>query len=175
MKNQIIAVLAFCSVVGYAHADEYPYIGVGYSSINSDFDLGALGTYSVHNSMVGLVVGYQFTPSLAIEARGYGSASDDEILGVEVEVDRQISVLAKGMVPIGEYIKLYATLGYANLKLSASIPGYTVSESDSDIKYGTGLAIHKGGPLELQVEWMNIYDAQGIEATSFNINLVHKL
>lgn len=168
MKKHIITALAFCSVVGIAHANQTPYLGVGYSSVSSDYNLGALTQGSAHNSMVGLIVGYQFSPTLAIEARGYGSASDDE-----VEIDRQISILAKGMVPIGEYIKAYALLGYADLKFSTPFPAY--KGSDSDIQYGAGLTIHKGGPLELQVEWMNVYDAQGIEATSFNINLVHKL
>ncbi|NOH78691.1 porin family protein [Vibrio sp. RE86] len=171
MNKIFISACVTCAISFTTLANQYPYIGVGYSSVNSDI----LNSYSVDNSLVGLIVGYQFSQNFAIEARGYGSVSEDEVLGVEHEVERMFGVYGKGHVPIGEYIKVYGTIGYGQLKGAISIPGSTFTDTDSDIQYGIGAAVHKGGPVELQVEWMNLYSSNGIDSTSVGINLVHKL
>lgn len=157
--------------------EEYPYIGVGYSALSGDYDLNAIGldTYSFNNGLVGIIGGYRFHPNLAGEVRGYGNASEDEILGVVVEVENSFSVLGKALVPIGRYIDIYGILGFGTSKAEASYNGLSVSKSDEDIQYGVGFAVNKGEALELHVEWMRLYDSGGLEVDGFNINLVYRM
>ena len=161
----------------YERFEEYPYIGIGYSALSGDIDLSALssGSYSFSNGMLGVIGGYRFHPNFAAEVRGYGNVSDDELLGVTVEIEHSFSVLAKALIPIGKYIDLYGSLGFATSSAGVSNNSTTVSVSDEDIQYGAGVAFNKGEQLELQLEWMRLFDGDGLEVNGFNINLVYRL
>lgn len=115
--------------------------------------------------------GYRFHQNFGVEVRGYGSVSDDELYGISLEVERNFALLAKGLVPLGENVDLYGLLGYG--KITASADG--ASESDEDLQYGIGFAFNKGTPLELQIEWMKLYDDNGLDLSGINLNIVYRL
>lgn len=165
------------SVDQHERFEEYPYIGIGYSALSGDIDLTALnlGTLSFDNGMLGVIAGYRFHPNFAAEVRGYGNVSDDEILGANFEIESSFSVLGKALIPIGKYVELFGTLGFAKSSAEASANGVSVSVSDEDVQYGVGIAFNKGEQLELQVEWMRLFDDDGLEVDGFNINLVYRL
>ncbi|TOM44834.1 hypothetical protein CGH79_18790, partial [Vibrio parahaemolyticus] len=96
---------------------------------------------------------------------------DDELYGISLEVERNFALLAKGLVPLGENVDLYGLLGYG--KITASADG--ASESDEDLQYGIGFAFNKGTPLELQIEWMKLYDDNGLDLSGINLNIVYRL
>lgn len=157
--------------------EEYPYIGVGYSALSGNIDLSALslGKYSFNNGLVGIVGGYRFHPNFAGEVRGYGNGSDDDLLGVNIEIKHSFSVVGKALIPIGRYIDIYGIVGFGSSSAQASYSNLSASQSDEDIQYGVGFAANKGEALELQLEWMRLYDSGGLEVDGFNINLVYRL
>lgn len=168
---------AYASDHDHDRFEEYPYIGIGYSALSGDIDLSTLnlGVYSFSNGMLGVIGGYRFHPNFAVEARGYGNVSDDELLGVNIEIENSFSVLAKALIPIGKYVDLYGSLGFATNTAEASANGVSISTSDEDIQYGAGVAFNKGEQLELQIEWLKLFDDDGLEVDGFNINLIYRL
>ncbi|EJE4162538.1 outer membrane beta-barrel protein [Vibrio parahaemolyticus] len=177
--NVLLAILAlsFTSVSQgkqYNNVSEFEpfgYLGIGYQYADADINLGSLGSYSLNNSLLGAMFGYRFHQNFGVEVRGYGSVSDDELYGISLEVERNFALLAKGLVPLGENVDLYGLLGYG--KITASADG--ASESDEDLQYGIGFAFNKGTPLELQIEWMKLYDDNGLDLSGINLNIVYRL
>lgn len=64
---------------------------------------------------------------------------------------------AIGSLPIGEYLSLFARLGYAyyDAELSAQGPGISMSESDddADLLYGLGATAHFTDAFDVRVEF----------------------
>ncbi|EGR0213697.1 outer membrane beta-barrel protein [Vibrio parahaemolyticus] len=177
--NVLLAILAL-SFTGVSQGKQYNnvsefepfgYLGIGYQYADADINLGSLGSYSLNNSLFGAMFGYRFHQNFGVEVRGYGSVSDDELYGISLEVERNFALLAKGLVPLGENVDLYGLLGYG--KITASADG--ASESDEDLQYGIGFAFNKGTPLELQIEWMKLYDDNGLDLSGINLNIVYRL
>ncbi|WP_282177409.1 porin family protein [Vibrio nereis] len=154
--------------------EQHGYIGLGYAHIDVDLDVGAQ-TFAASNGMLGLIAGYKFHPNFGAELRGYGNISDDELLGYNLKLDNSFSFLGKVSMPIWKYMDLYGLVGLGKMKTKVSYLGGSVSDSDTDMQYGVGAAFNKGQPLELQFEWMQIYDDHGIDANSYNVNLVFKI
>ncbi|MDV6250680.1 porin family protein [Vibrio sp. EA2] len=150
--------------------EPHPYFGIGYTYADAD----VYGT-SIDNGLLGAIFGYKFHPNFGVDLRAYGNVSDDEVYGTTVKIERSFSILAKGIIPANEYIYFYGLLGFADSKVKASDIYGSVSDSDEDLQYGVGMAISKGksAPLEIQIEWMSLYDEDDVDITGFNINAVY--
>ncbi|WP_117233162.1 porin family protein [Vibrio maerlii] len=180
MYNKIIKSMSLLGLLFTAnsqanYSEQYSYFGLGFTAANADVDIAPLGSFSFDSSLLGLVLGHRFHPNFAAEVRGYGSISDDELLGVTTEIDNSFSVIAKGIIPLGQYFDFYGSLGYGRSKLSLSANGVSISDTDDDFQYGIGLAVNKGAELELQIEWMKLYDDNDLEIDGFNLNLIYRL
>lgn len=145
--------------------------------MNVDINASGLGKASIDNSLLGLIFGYQLHENFSIEARGYGNASDDELAGNTISVDNHFSVIARGIFPVHRNFRPYAMLGYGKSKLDVN----GLSESD-DVIYGLGVAVSNGNRVQLEIEWMKIYDESfgisentrvNLDSDTFNINLVY--
>ncbi|MBY6197331.1 porin family protein [Vibrio hangzhouensis] len=156
--------------------EKFGYLGVGYSYVNAELEMSEKNSESFDNSMVGIIVGYQFHKNMGVELRGYGNVKDDKILElVDVKFNHQFGIYLKPTLPVAKYFTLYGLLGYADLKATASFEGGSDSDNDQDVQYGIGISVNKATPLELQVEWLQLYDDSGLEASGINLNLVYKL
>jgi len=125
---------------------------------------------SADNGLLGAIFGYRFHPNFALDFRGYGNVSDDNDYGEYVEIKHSYSVLAKGIIPANDYVYFYGMFGLAKSRVSLAYD----SNSEHDVQYGVGMAISKGGeePFETQIEWMKLYDKDGLDATGINLNIV---
>lgn len=156
---------------------EHPYLGIGYAYVDTDIDVSGVGSGSFDNGMLGLIVGYQWHRNFGVEFRGYGNLDDYEVLGYSVEVKSVLSVLGRVTLPVSENFNIYGLLGGGRVK--GAIDGY--SESETEFQFGLGMAVNKGQPLELQVEWVRLFDdgfgIEGVnfEGHSFNLNLVYHM
>ncbi|WP_089138105.1 porin family protein [Vibrio rumoiensis] len=130
------------------------------------------------NSMLGVALGYQFHKNFAIEARGYGSVSDDEVGGYKVKVNNHFNVLGKGILPLDDngYFRIYGLLGFGQTKISVS----SDSESETDFLYGAGMSFSTNKPISFDVEWVRAFDDESfgishasISGDMFNLNLVY--
>ncbi|MXR71022.1 outer membrane beta-barrel protein [Shewanella sp. JBTF-M18] len=167
----------------YPHGNaQHMYLGLSGAFVDVDGDYvvsGSMlsGSRSIDNTLMGVIVGYQLHENFAFEARGYGNVSDETIDGVSYSVDSHFSVLARGILPLNEYFRPYALLGYG--KSMGSIG--EISEDDNDIIYGLGVSISNGNRVQLELEWMRIYDESfsvgdvnyGLQGDSINLNLVY--
>ncbi len=150
--------------------EPHSYFGFGYTFVDME-DLG----YSASNGLLGAIFGYRFHKNIAIDFRGYANVSDDELYGVSIEVERSFSALAKGILPVNDYVYLYGMFGVATSKITARYNSNSASATDEDLQYGLGMSINKsnGEPLETQVEWLKLYDEDGFDATGINLNIVY--
>ncbi|MFV0448407.1 MAG: porin family protein [Vibrio sp.] len=162
----VITALFFGSAQAADRYTPHPYVGMTYSYVDAE-----LYGYSVDNGLLGALVGFRFHKNLAVDFRAYANASDDDIFGAKVEVERSFSALAKGIIPVHEYFELYGLFGIATSKISYGI----FSESDEDIQYGVGIAINRGEELETQIEWMKLYDDKNLDASGINLNIVYHI
>jgi hypothetical protein len=192
MMNKLWMLLAapalVTCVINDAAADEFNsgkdsrhmYIGLGAAFASVDISGTYMGdnfSQSLDGSLIGAMVGYQLHQNFAFEVRGYGNLSDDTINGMDISLDHHFSALARGILPIDEYFRPYALLGFSTSK--ASVGG--LSDDDQDVIYGVGLAISNGNEVQLEVEWTRIYDekfsvdgyAVKLAADTINVNLVY--
>ena len=171
-----LSLLFFASSISAKQSnDQFMYLGLNFARTNIEFNVDNVGSLDISNSLIGGTVGYQFHRNFSIEARGYGNLSDNSYSGNKIELKSHFSAVFRAILPINQYFKPYAILGYGTSELSVN----SLSESDEDIVYGMGMSINKGEPLHLEVEWVNIYDKNfselggSIDAYNLNLNLVY--
>ncbi len=121
-----------------------------------------------------LVVGYQFHRHFAIEA-GYGDfgkiTGSDTIGAVAVSGDIKATafeIVAVGLLPVTQELSLYGKIGAARTRLrgnvSASVPGFTFSQSatdhSTDLTFGLGAQYLFTRNIAARAEWQR-YDSVG--------------
>lgn len=157
--------------------EPHHYWGLGYSYLDGNVDLSSVGSseFSFDNGLVGAIVGYRFDEYFALDFRGYGNVSYDEIGAADIKVKRSFSLLGRGILPFDKNVYFYGMLGIATSNASLSSSYGEVYDTDEDIQYGVGMSINKGGKLELQVEWLKVYDEDFVDISGINVNLVYNL
>lgn len=159
------------------NSEPHMYMGLLYSY--ADVSASADGdSVDFNSSLLGGTVGYQFHRNFALEARGYGSVSDDKVSGLKVKVSNHFNVLGKAILPLddNEYFRLYGLVGFGQTKISLD----SESESESDILYGAGMSFSTNKPISFDVEWVRAFDGESfdipnadISGDMFNLNIVY--
>lgn len=130
----VLAALATVSAPAFAQG---LYADVGYSFISvdvedEDVDLGAVSGH----------IGYNFSEWFALEAEGAIGVEDEEVSAggftASAGLDYIVGGYAKGQVPLGEAINLYARVGLVQAQVEAEVSGPGFSGSDSDSESGVG-------------------------------------
>ncbi len=181
MKKYLLAVCCMlCSMNLFAQELGDGYFGLSYSSIDAQMSANVAGTdYDFHmsdNAMVGILVGYSFTENISMEVRGYANARNGTYGGVREAIERQVMGLGRFIVPVHRFFDLYAVIGYGTVEVKALQDNYT----DEDFVYGVGMAVRKGSPVSLNVEWLQLYDDEttvsgnsyALDMSTVNLNLV---
>ncbi len=183
MKKSILAVFGLIATFGVS-AQEWGkgYFGLGYSFLNADMQVTTTTDSDefdvADNDLVGLILGFEATPNLAAELRAYKNARSSDYAGSRLAIERNISMYGRFIIPMHQYAKLYALVGYGTNEFQAL--GATFS--DEALAYGIGGAFSKGGPITLNVEWVSLYDdttsassaRYDIEMTTVNLNLIYQ-
>ena len=68
----------------------------------------------------------------------------------------------------------YVVLGYTQVKVTASVPGYSISQSDSDLSFGLGTDIDLNESLTLNFEYMSYFDTDGVEISGFSLGVTSR-
>lgn len=184
MKTRLMATtLSLFLVSGIVNAEmneprlqntaSHMYLGLLSSFLDIDVEVDGLGRETFDNSLLGVSIGYQFHNNFAFEVRGYGNVSDDDFMGISVEVDHHFSAIGKVILPINRSFRTYAVLGYGRSKASFG----SFSDHDEDFIYGVGFTASNDGPLQLELEWVRLHDERyntlDITGDSINLNLVY--
>lgn len=174
-KNTLALLLSACMAVPAVAATSGTqpgfYVGGGYTFATLDLD----GAPS--NADVGALFvrgGYQINEYIALEARLGEGVGDDTVSGVKLEIDNIYGGYVKVGLPTEVGLYPYALLGYTHAKLKASIPGESITSSDSDVSYGIGADYWFNKQLSAGLEYANFYDKDGDKITGLTLGVNYK-
>jgi outer membrane immunogenic protein len=139
------------------------YGGLQYAFVN--IDLGGIGDVDP-TALVGKL-GYFFNDNIAIEGRLGTGLQDDDILGVDVEINSLFGVYGVFQTSSSSETTFYGVLGYTDVEAEFSGPGGSAEGDESSFSFGFGANI-KG----FNIEYMSYIDEDDTEATAVSIGYV---
>lgn len=163
-KILLVITLAFIySPSSFAASEGDTYGGLQYALVNVDFD----GIGDVDPTALVGKLGHFFNDNIAIEGRlGFG-LQDDDILGVDVDIDRLFGIYGVFHASSSNETTFYGVLGYTDAEADFSGPGGSAEGDESSFSFGFGANI--GG---LNIEYMSYIDEDDTEATAISIGYV---
>lgn len=131
--------------------------------------------YKLQPSMVRALVGTELNPNLNVEGMlGFGVSDDTvNIQGVRVtgQINNAWGIFLKPKASIAPNLELFGRVGYVKTKVTASVPGYAISDTGGDIAYGAGLSYKISETTSLNADYMSYYNKDAVKATGFTIGL----
>ena len=152
-----IALLAVTALGTPASAGTF-YVGASWLSTDAEFDT-AVDNFDTDDSGWKVFGGFDFARFLGVEASYRDLGTFDQTLGTNsISADLKVyDVEARGILPVGKALELFAKLGYGNIMadIETSDGITTVSGSDDnwEILYGVGVAIKLGEGFAVRAEW----------------------
>lgn len=144
-----------------------PFVGLAQSSLK--IKLNDLPDASWKANAVGVNAGIPITDHLWLEAKALKGTSNSTNNILQIELDHYLGASLVGRWPIiSTGFSLYGSVGAGKIKLTGSIPGVQVSESDSSLSYGFGV-MYTTGPLNLRVGYENLYSDDDLEIDGLNV------
>jgi opacity protein-like surface antigen len=125
------------------------YGEVGYTGL----DYKAPGL-KVSPAMVRGVVGYEFSPSVAMEGMVGLNGGSDSAAGTTLRLNNVIGVFGKVQAPVTDALKVYGRLGVARTSLKAN----GVSDSDTGVAYGAGVTYDLSKTTYLNADYTKYLD-----------------
>ncbi|MDP5293635.1 porin family protein [Oceanimonas sp. CHS3-5] len=126
------------------------YLGLNYAQMSfeiEDDEIEDALDESVDWNTVGINLGVQPSPYLALEGRyGKGIGSEDIAGVIDTKLKHYFGFYALPQIPIQDYMSVYALLGWTKAKAEATseffpafgVP-YKISDSEDDFSYGIGV------------------------------------
>ena len=146
MKKKLLAVLlATIGVSAYAAEDMKALSGFYVETGPMQAHIKTEGL-STSNTLVQVTGGYNIDKYAAVEvfaAKAINEDSKNTIYGpTNISVDQAYGAYLKGQYPVNEYFTPYVKVGVAKHTGKISIPGQSVSGSDTGFSYGVGANIN---------------------------------
>ncbi len=155
MKLKLTAALLAATLSSATFADNY--FGANYSMV----DLSVVDLGGVDPTALQLKYGSMVHENVGIEGRLGLGISDDS----GVDIDNFYGVYASFQLDPEATFNPYGILGFSKGKVS----GFGGSVSESDISYGIGADINVAESVAINIEWINYYDKDDVEATAINL------
>ncbi|MFT3906111.1 MAG: porin family protein [Steroidobacteraceae bacterium] len=172
---------ASLATAGTARAADYfsNFNGLYLGGQFSQFDYQEHGYDSATPSALGFLVGYDFNPNLALEARvGSGLSSDgvpsgDGVNDVTFKLKSYSTLALKGTLPISDIFGVYGLLGVSNARVQATYLGAEARSADSGASYGFGVEFTLGPArnLGLSAEWTRILSTSDYSLDQLSVGL----
>lgn len=176
MKKGLSAAVAASALFLSASAVANPaqssfYGGISYSKVDvSDGDV------SLDLPVLSGRLGGFINENISLEARfGVGAGDDSFYVGppldgdVTVEVSRMLGFYARIGGYIDRNIYPYFIIGHTSVDYDFKFAGMTDSEDDSDTSFGLGVDLMTGQQLIINAEYLQLLDADGVEADGLSI------
>ena len=121
----------------------------------------------VSPAMVRGVVGYEFTPNLAMEGMVGLHGGSDTASGTTLKLDNMVGVFGKVQTPVTDALKVYGRLGVARTSLRAN----GVSDSDTGLAYGAGVTYDLSKTTYLNADYTKYHgrDDQKLEGLTVGV------
>ena len=169
-----LAVLSFAAMSVSAQPSPSKIYGeVGYTQLSYK-ESG----YKADPGVLRAVIGTEINPNVNLEAMiGVGiTDGSTRISNVTVtsQVDRFWGLYVRPKVMLSPDVELFGRVGYASSKVTASIPGYALSDSGNSMSYGAGVSFKVAQNTSLVADYMSYYSKDGVKATGFSVGLGFK-
>lgn len=175
MKVSKLAAALFTVTALGAHAQSMPdhrYYGeIGYTSMNytePGYPLSPAGVARI-------IVGAKLMENISLEGMAGFGVSDGSltISGINVtgRVDSTVGIYSKYTLKLSDAFDLYGRIGFANTKLTVSVPGLSLSDSGGDISYGIGASVKITETIKATLDYMSYYRKDGITADGITFGL----
>jgi opacity protein-like surface antigen len=104
--------------------------------------------------MVRGVVGYEFSPNLAMEGMVGLHGGSDTASGTTLKLGNMVGVFGKVQAPLAEGVNVYGRLGVARSDLKAN----GVSDARTGLAYGVGMSYDLSKTTYLNADYTKYYD-----------------
>ena len=142
----------------------------GVSILAIDYEETGFSEEAELTAVYGRMGGF-FNENFSGEVRVGAGIGDDTIYGADLSLESMFGAYLRGGVQAGVFYP-YVIIGYTRGELEASIPGYSISDSESDTSFGFGVDISFGEKIKGNVEYMDYLDKDGVEIGGFSVGLV---
>ena len=139
------------------------YAGLQYAVVNLDFD----GIGDVDPTALVGKLGYFINDNIAIEGRLGTGLQDDDIAGVDVDIESIIGIYGVFHASDDFEKTVYGVLGYTDAEAEFSGAGGSVDGDESSFSFGFGANISG-----FNIEYMSYIDENDVEATAISIGYV---
>jgi hypothetical protein len=157
-KHLVRLGLAGLLCVAATNAQAAIYLGAAFVHSESEFET-AVDEFEADDESWKGFVGCTFLKFLALEATYRDFGEIQETVGpatLEAELEG-FDAAARGVLPLGKVISIFAKVGYANIQQEGSLDvSGTITDFDEDdweLLYGAGLEINFGEHFGLRGEW----------------------
>lgn len=100
------------------------------------------------------IVGYEFTPNVAMEGMVGLGAGSDTASGTTLKLNNMVGVFGKVQAPLADGVNVYGRLGVARTSLKAN----GVSDSDTGLAYGVGMTYDLSKTTYLNADYTKYHD-----------------
>jgi len=134
------------------------YAGAGYTH----YDLDAVELGGVTGRL-----GYRFHPNFAVEGEATLGVVEDDIAGIDVELDHAYGVYGIGYLPVSPNVELFGRVGYAEVEAEAG----PFNASADGVGYGVGAQMRVAENVGIRGEYTRLEgDEDG--ADTFGVSAV---
>ena len=150
------------------------YLGIDYGVVSYE----EAGVEEANPDVLGARFGVYFTDNLALETRvAIGTTADTVYAGgvpVDVEIDSLAGVYGVGHLPLSRYSSIYGLVGYSHGQVTASVPGYSVTDSESGLSFGFGADIGLNRATSLNVDYTQYLDGTDYDVSALSVGMTFK-
>ncbi len=165
----LLAGLGAAALAAPAAAQDLPRFDLsgGWSRLSADeVDLDAIvarGTFHLNDH-------------IGAEVEGQFGVSEDSVGPIDVELDSGYGIFGRGDIQVLDTLGLFGRIGYVDVEIDASLPGFSLSESGDGWAAGVGGELFFLGPAGangVRADYTR-YEFDDGDADGFSISFVHR-
>lgn len=172
------AVTPAAAQLQFGRMDTGLYLGgsVGQSNFRNACDGAPAGVSCDDNDVAWRAfAGWQFNRSVAVEA-GFSQLGNLDVAGpggAGTARARGTDLVGVLSFPVGELFALYGKAGVARMRASGTAPGFSASDTTTDLTYGVGARVNFARNFGARLEWQRFNDVADIKIDYFSIGLLY--
>jgi opacity protein-like surface antigen len=175
--------IALSTLIFSLAANAQTYMQVGYTSTDYSESVISSGTaYKVAASPTAVrgIFGYEVNPNFSVEGMLALGLSDSSIsvsgisTPVNLKIDNLYGVYGKPKLQVSPEMEVFARIGYAHGKATASYQNTSASISGSSLSYGVGMSYAINKQMSVNIDAMTYYDKTSTSATGTTVGIGYK-
>lgn len=152
-KTTVLAtVFATAAVAGSAQAEAY--FEAGLTHISADIEGDTISHYGAMG-VVGATLNTSDTFTHKIEGIAVIGLNSDKVYGVDVKLESLLGAAYRPSFKVSDSVELYGRVGYFHGRAKASVDGFSITESETDLGFGVGIDFSKVSLSYLKVDETN--------------------